>query len=109
MSSLLTRFGNLKIGGMEEVAGKKAELLYGALERWEGVYRVVIKDRKVRSRMNICFRVNPGEGAEKAFLKGAEERGLLALKGHRSVGGIRISNCEFIPRVLVPSPIMMAC
>ena len=43
--------------------------------------------------MNICFRIKGGdEGAEKAFLKGAEERGLLGLKGHRSVGGVRASN-----------------
>ena len=42
--------------------------------------------------MNICFRIKGGdEGKEKAFLKGAEERGLLGLKGHRSVGGVRVS------------------
>jgi phosphoserine aminotransferase len=33
-----------------------------------------------------------GEETEKAFLKGATERELLGLKGHRSVGGIRASN-----------------
>ncbi|KAH0542427.1 hypothetical protein FGG08_003182 [Glutinoglossum americanum] len=92
ISSLLSRFGDLKVSGQEEVADSKARLLYAALERWEGVYRIVVQDKRVRSRMNICFRVNPGDEAEKAFLKGAEERGLLALKGHRSVGGIRISN-----------------
>ena len=43
--------------------------------------------------MNICFRIKDGdEAAEKSFLKGAEERGLLGLKGHRSVGGVRASN-----------------
>ena len=47
--------------------------------------------------MNICFRVLSEKGEadevrEKEFLKGAEERGLLGLKGHRSVGGIRASN-----------------
>ena len=42
--------------------------------------------------MNICFRIKGGdEGKEKEFLKGAEERGLLGLKGHRSVGGVRAS------------------
>ena len=83
--------------GQEEVAGKKAQMLYEALERWEGVYRIVVKEKSIRSRMNICFRVLPGESTEKEFLKGAEERGLLALKGHRSVGGIRISNCKPFP------------
>ena len=34
---------------------------------------------------------------EKTFLKGAEERGLMGLKGHRSVGGIRVSNYNAVP------------
>ncbi|KAF5015796.1 hypothetical protein F66182_12742 [Fusarium sp. NRRL 66182] len=49
--------------------------------------------------MNICFRVAKGgnvDEAEKAFINGAAERGLLGLKGHRSVGGIRISNYNVI-------------
>lgn len=49
--------------------------------------------------MNICFRVTKGgdvDAAEKAFLKGASEIGLLGLKGHRSVGGIRASNYNTI-------------
>lgn len=42
--------------------------------------------------MNVCFRIKGGDEAlEKLFLKGAEERGLLGLKGHRSVGGVRAS------------------
>ena len=42
--------------------------------------------------MNVCFRIKGGDAAlEKQFLKGAEERGLLGLKGHRSVGGVRAS------------------
>ena len=45
--------------------------------------------------MNICFRVHGGDAdKEKAFLSGAEKKGLLGLKGHRSVGGIRASNCK---------------
>jgi phosphoserine aminotransferase len=43
--------------------------------------------------MNICFRVYGGDEAkEKEFLVGGEKRGLTGLKGHRSVGGIRVSN-----------------
>ena len=46
--------------------------------------------------MNICFRVGGGDvEKEKAFLAGAEKRGLLGLKGHRSLGGIRASSCEW--------------
>lgn len=81
-----------RIATQEAEAGRKAKMLYAALDAHEGVYRVV-PDKSVRSRMNLCFRVKGGDAeAEKAFLKGAESRGLLGLKGHRSVGGIRISN-----------------
>lgn len=50
--------------------------------------------------MNICFRIKGGDDeVEKTFLKGAEELGLKGLKGHRSVGGIRISNYNAVPVV----------
>jgi phosphoserine aminotransferase len=65
------------------------------LEKYPDVYRVV-PDKSARSRMNICFRVHGGDAdKEKAFLSGAEKKGLLGLKGHRSVGGIRASNCKW--------------
>ncbi|KAK1088586.1 Phosphoserine transaminase [Friedmanniomyces endolithicus] len=71
---------------------RKAGMLYGVLDGHSGVYGVV-PDKSARSRMNICFRVKGGDAeVEKAFLKGAEGEGLMGLKGHRSVGGIRISN-----------------
>ncbi|KAH8712210.1 phosphoserine aminotransferase-like protein [Phaeosphaeriaceae sp. PMI808] len=92
MSGLVNSYGTKRIGGQEEVSDEKARLIYEALERYPDVYRVV-PDKSVRSRMNICFRVNGGDGdKEKAFLMGAEKKGLLGLKGHRSVGGIRASN-----------------
>jgi phosphoserine aminotransferase len=48
--------------------------------------------------MNICFRVKGGDAeAEKNFIKSAENQGLFGLKGHRSVGGIRISNYNAVP------------
>ncbi|KAK1077092.1 Phosphoserine transaminase [Friedmanniomyces endolithicus] len=71
---------------------RKAGMLYSVLDGHAGVYGVV-PDKSARSRMNICFRVKGGDAeVEKAFLKGAEGEGLMGLKGHRSVGGIRISN-----------------
>ncbi|KAK5676840.1 Phosphoserine transaminase [Elasticomyces elasticus] len=73
-------------------SNKKAELIYSVLDKYADTYQVV-PDKSVRSRMNICFRVKGGDAdAEKAFLKGAEGKGLMGLKGHRSVGGIRASN-----------------
>ena len=95
MSRLVQTYGAKKIAGQEEVSGQKAKLLYDVLDRHPDVYRVV-PDKSVRSRMNICFRVHGGDAdKEKAFLSGAEKRGLTGLKGHRSVGGIRASNCMY--------------
>lgn len=48
--------------------------------------------------MNICFRIRGGDATrEKQFIEGAEEKFLQGLKGHRSVGGIRISNYNAVP------------
>jgi phosphoserine aminotransferase len=94
MSGLVNSYGTKRIGGQEDVSDEKARLIYDAIEKYPDVYRVV-PDKSVRSRMNICFRVNGGDAdKEKAFLSGAEKKGLLGLKGHRSVGGIRASNCK---------------
>lgn len=76
----------------EDESDAKAKALYDVLDQFEDVYHVV-PAKSVRSRMNICFRIKKGDEAE--FLKGGEKIGLLGLKGHRSVGGIRISNCKF--------------
>lgn len=92
MTSLVGAFGAKKIGGQEEIADQKAKLIYDVLDKHSGVYRVV-PDKSVRSRMNICFRVHGGnDEKEKEFLAGAEKLLLQGLKGHRSVGGIRVSN-----------------
>lgn len=97
MQSLMQSYGAQKIGGQEQISNQKAELLYGVLDKYPDVYKVV-PDKTVRSRMNLCFRVHGGDDAkEKEFLAGAEKRGLTGLKGHRSVGGIRISNYNAVP------------
>ncbi|KAF2710690.1 phosphoserine aminotransferase [Pleomassaria siparia CBS 279.74] len=92
MEALVDKYGARRIAGQEEVSNEKARLIYEALDKYSHLYRVV-PDKVVRSRMNICFRVHGGDPEkEKAFLAGAEKRGLLGLKGHRDVGGIRASN-----------------
>ncbi|KAF8061618.1 pyridoxal phosphate-dependent transferase [Lyophyllum atratum] len=85
---------NKELGGLryyEELNRRKKGKVYGVLK--EGEARGVLKS-KVRgdsgSWMNIVFGVL-GEGAEARFLAGAEKRGMKGLKGHRSVGGIRVS------------------
>ncbi|CAG8279746.1 unnamed protein product [Penicillium nalgiovense] len=97
MADLMAEFSAQKVSGQEEVANKKAQLIYGALDKFPQVYQVV-PDASVRSRMNICFRVNGGDDAkEKEFIAGAEKRLLQGLKGHRSVGGMRASNYNAVP------------
>lgn len=91
MAGIIARGGLVE---QEKVADEKASALYGALDA-SNIYHVV-PQKDVRSRMNICFRIEGGEDVEKAFLKGAEARGLTGLKGHRSVGGLRISNYNSI-------------
>ncbi|PGH10765.1 phosphoserine transaminase [Polytolypa hystricis UAMH7299] len=97
VADLVRVYGDKKASGQEEVSGRKANLLYGVLDKYSNVYTVV-PDKSVRSRMNICFRVHGGDAEkEKAFLAGAEKRLLQGLKGHRSVGGIRASNYNAVP------------
>lgn len=68
----------------------KAKLLYDALDA-SGYYKCPV-EKDSRSRMNIVFRVAGGdEAVEKRFVKEAEAAGLIGIKGHRSVGGMRAS------------------
>lgn len=66
----------------------KARLLYDYLDRTQ-FYRNAVR-KEDRSRMNVVFRLKD-EALDEAFLKGARERGMVQLKGHRSVGGMRAS------------------
>ncbi|KAL8708147.1 MAG: hypothetical protein Q9220_006908 [cf. Caloplaca sp. 1 TL-2023] len=97
MRGLLTIHGDKGLAGQEELANKKAKLLYDTLEKYPEVYQVV-PSYTIRSRMNICFRIRGGDSdQEKAFLEYAEAQLLQGLKGHRSVGGIRASNYNAVP------------
>lgn len=82
------------VQGMEAANRAKADLLYGYLDQ-SGFYRNNIH-APVRSRMNVPFLLND-ESLNDAFLKGAAEARLLALKGHKSVGGMRASIYNAMP------------
>jgi phosphoserine aminotransferase len=75
--------------------GRKAELLYAAIDDSEGFYRNQV-DPGARSRMNVPF-VLPDAALDKPFLKEAEAAGLLGLKGHRALGGMRASIYNAMP------------
>lgn len=72
----------------------KAALLYDYLDA-TGFYRSPIA-REDRSLMNVPFKLRD-DALDEAFLKGAQERGLVQLKGHRSVGGMRASIYNAMP------------
>ena len=79
-------------GGLEAAEKRNAEkaaLIYQTIDVSSGFYRGhALKDS--RSLMNITFRL-PDEDLEKRFVAEATAQGMVGLKGHRSVGGIRAS------------------
>ncbi len=85
-------------GGLEVIEKKndeKAGLLYGLMDEDPDFFRGTA-DRDSRSKMNVTLRL-PSEDLEKAFLAEAAEQGFVGLKGHRSVGGIRVSIYNAMP------------
>jgi phosphoserine aminotransferase len=84
-------------GGVDAIERKnvaKAKLLYDYLDGTRFYVNPV--RREDRSRMNVPFRLHD-ESLDEAFLKGAKERGMVQLKGHRSVGGMRASIYNAMP------------
>ena len=78
------------LDAMEKRNAEKGELLYGALDANPGFFKCAVADKQYRSLMNVTFRL-PTEDLEKKFVADGLEAGFLGLKGHRSVGGIRVS------------------
>jgi phosphoserine aminotransferase len=76
------------VAAMEKINIEKANLLYGEIDK-DGFYRGTA-EKTSRSRMNVTFRL-PTEELENEFAKSSEKAGLIGLKGHRSVGGMRAS------------------
>lgn len=81
---------------IEEECNAKSKLMYDAFEASDGYYTNPV-DPKFRSRVNIPFRVKKDADLEKKFLAEAEAKGLVQLKGHRSVGGCRASIYNAMP------------
>jgi phosphoserine aminotransferase len=96
VSMLTLRWLKAKGGvtGIEQENKAKAWALYTEIDRnplFKGVCAV-----EDRSHMNICFVVENPEH-EKPFLKYCDEKGIVGLKGHRSVGGFRASIYNALP------------
>ena len=82
------------LAAMEKLNRSKAAMLYGAIDA-SGYYRNPV-ERSARSWMNVPFTL-PSADLDKPFLEGAKKAGLVALEGHRSVGGMRASIYNAMP------------
>ncbi|TDG52386.1 hypothetical protein AWZ03_001216 [Drosophila navojoa] len=81
------------VAGMSQRSKAKSQFIYNIIDQSNGFYYCPV-ERQVRSRMNVPFRIGSSTGneqLEKEFLAKAEAEGMIQLKGHRSVGGIRAS------------------
>jgi phosphoserine aminotransferase len=84
-------------GGVDAIAkvnAQKAELLYDTIDKSDFYYNTI--DPAYRSKMNVCFFLRD-ENLNAQFLKESHEAGLVALKGHRVVGGMRASIYNAMP------------
>jgi phosphoserine aminotransferase len=64
-------------------------VLYAAIDAHPGFYKCPV-EKGSRSLMNVVFRL-PSEELEDRFVAEAKKAGMVGLKGHRSVGGVRVS------------------
>lgn len=87
----------IELGGLAAIEKqniKKAELLYNYIDSSDFYSNPI--DIKNRSRMNVPFRIQ-NEDLHASFVTGAENLGMIGLKGHRLVGGIRASIYNAMP------------
>jgi phosphoserine aminotransferase len=77
------------LAAQEKRNREKAAALYAAIDARPDFFRCPV-ERASRSVMNVVFRL-PSEALEEKFLAEAKKRRMIGMKGHRSVGGIRVS------------------
>ena len=88
------------LGGIEAISKInkfKAGLLYDEIDR-NSLFTTTVPNPADRSIMNICFVMNAGyENLEGEFFDFASAKGMVGIKGHRSVGGFRASTYNALP------------
>ena len=82
------------VAAIETLNNRKASLLYDVLDRLP-IFRPTVA-REDRSKMNVVF-VMDDEALEKEFLAECKANGMVGVKGHRSVGGFRVSLYNALP------------
>ena len=86
------------VRAIEQRNEEKAQMLYDRIDATD-FYRGAV-EAEARSKMNATFRL-PSEELEERFVKEAKKEGLDSLKGHRTVGGIRASMYNALPKEAV--------
>lgn len=84
------------LAAMQQRNEEKAAIVYEAIDNSDGFYRGHAQ-KDSRSLMNVTFRL-PSEDLEKQFIQEAAAANLVGVKGHRSVGGIRASIYNAMPK-----------
>jgi phosphoserine aminotransferase len=84
------------LAAMERINAQKAGLLYDAIDQSNGFYAGTVSIKEQRSHMNVTFRL-PSEELTDEFVKTAAKNGMAALKGYRTVVGIRASIYNAMP------------
>ncbi len=86
------------VAAMEKVNIEKAALLYDEIDR-NPMFKCPVEEEADRSLMNICFVMTDEYREREAdFLAFATGRGMIGIKGHRSVGGFRASTYNALAR-----------
>ncbi|MDE6126316.1 MAG: 3-phosphoserine/phosphohydroxythreonine transaminase [Muribaculaceae bacterium] len=99
-SALMTLRYYKEMGGVAELEKRdiaKASKLYEAIDG-SRVFQSTVPDHEDRSIMNVCFVMKPEYAElEKQFMELAASKGIVGIKGHRSVGGFRASLYNALP------------
>jgi phosphoserine aminotransferase len=83
------------VSAIEKINNQKAQLLYNAIDSLP-VFKGTVIAKEDRSIMNACFVMDNPE-MEKEFLTICKQNNIVGIKGHRSVGGFRVSLYNALP------------
>lgn len=93
---LMLRWTKAKgIAAIEAENRAKAEMLYDLLDE-DNLFEPVVLRKEDRSMMNVCFKIKDVK-KEQALLELCERKNIVGIKGHRSVGGFRVSIYNAVP------------
>jgi phosphoserine aminotransferase len=84
------------LAAMEAINDAKAKPIYDAIDGSNGFYKGSVSVKEQRSHMNVTYTL-PTDALSEEFLKATAKQGMVGLKGHRSVGGVRASIYNAMP------------